>query len=221
MQEILGLLFLVGFAITAIYLVVAKRIDLGAFVALLVFAFAGAFGIANYDFIKRLRWKDVEIETFERRVTTVKQEALDDINKQVRAQKDSIQLLISAANDTRSRLESQTKAVNDLLEKVQTTQREVAQSKRDVEAVRRRADDVRVRIEALNKASSDLALLLTKITWLQIETRNQFGTPLAQKAIEETLKELNRIVAVVIPDPAERTRWVQQLQNTLATEGTR
>lgn len=215
MREIVALLFLISLALVAVYLNDRRPIEFRAFVALLVFAAVAAFGIENYDFIKRLRWKDVEIETFERRVTTVKQEALDEINKQVSDQKDSIRLLISNANDTRSLLELQTKAVKDLLEKVGVAQREVAQSRQDVEGIKHRADEVRARIEELNKASSDLALLLTKITWLQIETRNEFGTARAQKAIDETLKDLNRIVAVVIPEPRERQRWIEQLQRSL------
>lgn len=215
MKEILGLLFLICLTVVAIYLTVTKQIETRHLVALLLFAALASFGIANYDFIKRFRWKDVEIETFERQVTAVKQEALDEIKKQVQESKESIRFLISNANDTRDRLEQQAKAVNDLLEKIQVAEREVAQSRQEVEAVRRRADEVRVRIEQLNKASSDLALLLTKITWLQVETRNEFGTARAQAAIAETVNEINRIVAVVIPDARERQRWIEQLQRSL------
>lgn len=215
MKEILGLLFLVCVTVVTIYLAVTKQIETKNVIGFLVFAALGSFCIANYDLIKRFRWKDVEIETFERRVTSVKQEALDEINKQVQDHKESIRFLISNANDSRDRLELQAKAVNELLAKVRAAEREVAQSRQEVEAVRRRADDVRMRIEELNKASSDLALLLTKVTWLQIETRSEFGTTRAQKAIAATLDELNRIVAVVIPGSGERQRWIEQLQKSL------
>jgi hypothetical protein len=92
-KEIAGIAFLICLTVVTLYFVIVRRIGFKHFTALLVFAAVASFGIANYDLIKRFRWKDVEIETFERRVTTVKQEALDEINKQVNDQKDSIRLL--------------------------------------------------------------------------------------------------------------------------------
>ncbi len=93
MKEILALLFSVCFAIGTFYLATTKKIDLKITMVFLVFTLIGGLLIANYDIIKRIKWKDVEIETFERRVTEVKEQALEEIRK--KAEQERRRLILS------------------------------------------------------------------------------------------------------------------------------
>ena len=90
MKEILGLLFPVCIAVTTIYLSVTKRIGTKLTVIFLIFSLVSGFLIANYDVIKKVKYKDVEIETFERKVTQIKEDAIDDIRSDVEKQKRSL-----------------------------------------------------------------------------------------------------------------------------------
>jgi len=208
MKETVAILFGVCLTIFTLYLIVTKQIDAKMSVILLIFALIGGLGIANYDIIKRIKFKDIELETYERKVLDIKEGALHEIEREVVNHKESISLLIADLNNTREQIDAQRKAVESLIEKI-------SQQEQRLQDLANSADSTKNRIEILHKASSDLALLLTKITWLQIETKNEFGTNRAQKAIEQILNDLNRIVAVVIPDPQERSRWIQQLQSSL------
>ena len=111
-------------------------------------------------------------------------------------------------NDTREKIDAQRKAVESLIEKI-------SQQEQVLQDLASKADTTRDRIEILHKASSDLALLLTRITWLQIETKGEFGTDRANKAIEQIFKKLNEIIAVVIPDPQEKLSWIEELHSSL------
>ena len=72
-----------------------------------------------------------------------------------------------------------------------------------------------IKLLELNRANKDLALLLTKMTWLQATTKNEIGTPRAMAALKEIGDELVRLLAIAIPDPAERNVWVQRLITSL------
>lgn len=208
MKETIAILFGVCLTIFTLYLILTKQIDAKISVVLLIFALIAGLGIANYDIIKKIKWKDVELETYERKVQDIKEGALHEIEREVVNHKESISLLITSLNDTREKINAQRKAVESLVEKI-------SQQEQRLQDLTNKADSTKNRIEILHKASSDLALLLTKITWLQIETKNEFGTNRGQKAIEQILNDLNRIVAVVIPDPQERNQWIGELRSSL------
>lgn len=71
------------------------------------------------------------------------------------------------------------------------------------------------RIKALNDAAAEIALILVRATYFTIETKSEFGTERATKATEEIMKDLNKILPMVITDPQKRAEWIVNLQNTL------
>lgn len=208
MKEIVALLFLICIVVVTLYLATTLQIDLKAATIFFGVAIVGGFVIANYDFVKKFKWKGLELETFRGEVASVKKEALDEIRIEVATQQDAVKLLIANANDIREKIEIQKVAVESLLDRAQAAEDRLTKVASGVEESRRR-------IEQLHRASSDLALLLTKITWLQVETKSEFGTERATLAIQQMLADLNRVVGVVIPDEGERTKWIQQLKQSL------
>jgi len=214
-KEIVALLFLISMVAITLYLTTTKQI--GASVAVLFFCVSilGGLAIANYDFIRTLKWKGLEIQTFRGEVDSIKVEALESIRVEVESQKASIRLLITNANDLRTALDAEKAAVESLLEKSKAAEQRLTSLDHHVSQVATEIAESQRRVEEIHKASDDLALLLAQITWLQVETKNEFGTARATAAVNKIVEGLNRVVVVVIPDPNERSRWIQQLTNTL------
>jgi len=52
-------------------------------------------------------------------------------------------------------------------------------------------------------------------TCFTLETKSKFGTTRAEKAVKEIIKDLNKILPIVIPDNEERAKWIEDLQNIL------
>ena len=208
MKEIIALLVFILVAAITIYLSVTKQITIRLTITFLVFAIFSGLAVANYDFLKKMKWKDFEIETFERKVQSVKEIALEEIHKEIDSQKESIKLLISNANNIQEKIEVQKQIIKK-------TQEEIDDQKSNLESLNTRAESTERRIQTLHKASSDLALLLTKITWLHLETKSEFGTDRAKTAINQINVELNKIIQAIFPEQGERNAWILELKNSL------
>lgn len=90
MKEIICILFLVCFGVVTLYLSVKKQIDTKLTAFFLIFSLLGSFLIVNYDIIKKVKYKDLEIETFERKVAQIKEGAIEEIRSDVENQKRSL-----------------------------------------------------------------------------------------------------------------------------------
>ncbi|MCF8085026.1 MAG: hypothetical protein K9M96_18255 [Deltaproteobacteria bacterium] len=64
MKEIVALIVFLSFSIITTYLAANKLISAGLATVIYVFAILSGVAISNYDFIKRIKWKNFEIETF-------------------------------------------------------------------------------------------------------------------------------------------------------------
>ena len=195
MKEIMGLVVFLSFGAIVLYLGVTRMIN-ATFTVFLLLVFLGAgFVIANYDVINfRIKGLGVELEAFKKEIAVVKEQAVAELQAELAKQRESVTLLIANANDTRERIEEEK-------EKLETLTAQSLQTKE--------------RIEALNEASSELALLLSKITWLQTVTKSEFGTERSRIATEQMLEDLDRLLVIIIPNAQEREEWIRQLTESL------
>lgn len=215
MKELIALLVFVFISAPTIYLSIKKRIDTKLTVILLCFSIASGFFITNYDIITRFKWGKVEIETAKNAISAAKQAALDEIASEVKDQKESIKLLIANANDSRDKLGKQKLAMEELIKTATALQKRIEEQKRSIIALNQTAEKTKADIEKLNAASSQIALTVIRATYFSLETKGEFGGPRSQKAIEEILSDLNRILPMVIPNEKERSEWIKKLQTAL------
>ncbi|OGV67901.1 MAG: hypothetical protein A2498_10850 [Lentisphaerae bacterium RIFOXYC12_FULL_60_16] len=232
MKVTVGLLIFVCITVVTIHLAVSKKLDGKMTLLFLSFAVLSGFVAANYDAIRHLKFggDGVELETAKQEISTAKSTALEEIDAEVKSQKESITLLISTANETSAKLEDQNKALSELISTATALQREIEKQKQDVvnlnqdgqkakqDVVNLNQDGQKAKQEIvkLNQASSQIALALVRATYLTIETKNELGrSPRIEKATQEILNDINRILPMVIADPHQRSQWIQSLQNTL------
>jgi energy-coupling factor transporter transmembrane protein EcfT len=212
MKELIA--FLVFFCISciSIYLLVIKKIDSKILIVLLVFAIISGFTIANYDIIKKVKFGStlgsIEVETAKKEIFETKETALKEISSEVKGHEESIRLLISNANDTKDKIENLIKIATDL-------ENNIEEQKREIIEINKFTENTKKEIETLNTASAQIALILVRATYFTIETKSEFGTSRAEKAIQEIMNDLNKILPMVISDNEERAKWIKDLQNVL------
>jgi len=216
MQETIGLIVFLFITAFALYRAVYKKMNLKLTTTLLCFSIASGFSIANWDIITKFKWGQVEVETARRAIGEAKQSALNEIASEVKDQKESIKLLVSNANDSREKIEKQKQGLERLIKTATDLQGKIEEQKKITVSLNQSAQKTKSEIEKLNGASAQIALSLIRAFYFTMETKSEFGGPRSQKAMEEILNDLNRILPMVIPDPKERVEWVKKLQSTLS-----
>lgn len=215
MKEIIALAFFLAVAVPTLILAYKDKIKIGLIPTFLVFAIIGGFAITNYDVIKLLKWGNLEIQTFEQDVKTIKKSALEDVKKQVDEQKESLSVLIRDLNALSGKLEDQNESLSKLITVAEELQKKIEIQKNDIISLNNEAKNTKEEIESLNDVSAEIALILVRATYYTIETKNEFGTDRAKAAIEEILKDLNTILPRIIPNPQERANWIRELKEKL------
>jgi len=76
----------------------------------------------------------------------------------------------------------------------------------------KQATNAEQNVKALDDAFRRQVLLITSITWLQLETKSEFGTERASKAASEILSDINSVLPVALPDNEKRARWIHDLK---------
>lgn len=212
MKELIAFLVFFCISCVSIYLSVIKKIDSKILIVLLVFAIISGFTIVNYDIIKKIKFGSnlgsIEVETAKKEIFETKETALKEINSEVKGHEESIRLLISNANDTKDKIENLIKIATDL-------DNNIEEQKKEIIGINKFAENTKKEIETLNTASAQIALILVRATYFTVETKSEFGTSRAEKAIQEIMNDLNKILPMVIPDNEERAKWIKDLQNIL------
>jgi len=216
MKEIIALLWGICITVVTIYLLTSGKINKTSSGLLFSVAIIGGLAIANYDFIKRFEGFGIKVETARQEIITAKSEALSEIAKDVEEHKQSIAMLIRTGNDLNDKLESQKTIVNSMIEKAQSIELQLQEDQKNIEHVKQQIDIAHQNSQSIFNATKELSIILTRITYVQAQTKSEFGnTPRLKKAAEIIENDINRVLALMIPDPTERQTFVQDLMNAL------
>jgi len=125
-------------------------------------------------------------------------------------------MLIRTGNDLNDKLESQKSIVNSMIEKAQSLEQQLQEDQKNIEQVKHQVVIAHQNSQSIFNATKELSIILTRITYLQTQTKSEFGnTPRLQKAADIINNDINRVLALMIPDPTERQTFVQNLINAL------
>lgn len=214
-EKTIALILFLCFSIPIVYLSIKGRIPLKRTITLLVFSLITGFVVCNHDMIYKIKGLGLEIETAKKEITGFKISAIEEISKEVKGQKESIGLLISNANNTSEKIEKQKEALGDLIRKASDLQAKIEDQRKKLIALNESAEKTKKDMEMLNYASEQIALILVRVNYLTLETKGDFGTVRAKKAIQEVEKDLGKLLTIIIPNEDERSAWVKSLKKTL------
>lgn len=215
MKEIVGLLVFLAIGAGAIILAVKDRIGNNLATILLIFSLVSGWGIANYDWLQRLEWQVPGFAPFQKRVQTIEEGAVRDIHSQAEAEKASINLLISSAKEAHEDLGARKESIESLLSAVAKLEESVKAQEQKATELNEKARKMEDELVAIHDASSQLALLLTRVTWLEFEANDEYGAERAQIAVQKIMDGLDEIVGLVIKDPKARQAYISDVMSSL------
>jgi hypothetical protein len=214
-KEILALLVFLPIVGLTIYLAVKKRIGNALTTVLLVFSLLAGLAIANYDSIGRAKWEFPGFSLFRDEVSQVKSEALQDLQKEVESQRQAIKVGIADLNATNERLDAGIKYAEALLESIKRAEERLKIEEFTLREQGLKSDRTAEQATAVYRAVSELALLLTKVTWLQLQARDESDARRRDAAVRQVMDQLDSIVDLVIEDPDVKSEFVNSVMGSL------
>jgi septal ring factor EnvC (AmiA/AmiB activator) len=215
MKLLVGLAVFFMMAGFTFYLAGTQRIHALVTAVLLSFSLLSGFVIANYDWLERLRFEVPGLQLYEDRVLRIREEAIQELRGEVERRKKELSDLMAEHADLTGRLESQKKNIEAVLDSTRSFENELKEKEQALKDIAARAELARDHMVAVQGRTSELALLLTRITWLQFQAANQQSPERAEAAVKQIMDGLDEIVGLVITDPQARNEFVSGVMGSL------
>jgi len=216
MKEVIALLWAICLVVIAIYLHVNNTLGKASTTTIFVLAIVGGLAIANYDVIKRFKGLGMELETARKEIDSAKGDAISEIETEVDKHKEAIAMLIRSGNELSEKLDSQKTVVNAMIEKAQLLEEQLKDDQNKLDEVRSQVVLAHQNSQAIFNATKELSLILTRITYVQAQTKSEFGnTARLQKAGEIIEQDINKVLQMMIPDTLERNIFLEKLKSAL------
>jgi septal ring factor EnvC (AmiA/AmiB activator) len=197
------------------FLAGTQRIHAFVTSVMLVFSLLSGFVIANYDWLERLRFEVPGLQIFEDEVARIREDVAKDIRLETERQKTELASLAAHQEELSARLESQKKSMEALLESIHSAERELKDREQMVKEGIARVEQTRDQIVAIRNESAELALMLTKLIWLQSQADGRPDPERAEAALRQVMDGLDAVVGLVIPDPQARSEFITGVMSSL------
>lgn len=215
MKLLLGLAVFFMMSGLTFYLAGTQRIHALVTAVLLTFSILSGFVIANHDWLERLRFEVPGLQAYQDRVTGIQDEAVRGLREDVEERRKDLSALLADHGELTSQLDSQKRNIETVLETLRSLENDLKEKETALKDLVARAEQARDQMAAIQSQSSELALMLTRTIWLQLQASNQQNPELAEAAVREIMDGLDDIVGLVIADPQARSEFVSGVMRSL------
>ena len=200
-KESIALLIFFAIVGLTLYLTVKRRINATLTVVLLVFSLLTGLAIANYDLVRQVNW--------------IKDQTLEELQKEAELQRQTIRPLLNDLNGTSEKVDAGIKYAEALLDSIKKAEERQKKEELVFKEQGLKIEQATEQMAALSRALSELALLFTKVTWLQLQTRDDSDVKRRDTAVRQVMDQLDAIVDLVIEDPELRSEFVNSVMGSL------
>lgn len=215
MKETIALAGLLLFAVSILVLAARKRIGVGMAGALLSCALIAGWVVSHHDGLRTL-WiggtagREGDLENSDEIGSHFDRNLHGTVAGQLPAGQ-----TVPTLRDILTLLESQQKALDELREITGSVGQKVDVGDLRVKELQESLEQVKREAAALRARSSELALMLTRIIWLQLAAMEEPDADRADAAVQKILDGMDEIVKLAIEDPAARARFVDDVKKAL------
>lgn len=208
MKEILGLIVFLTLTGAAVWLAVSRRASNLFSALVLAFSLVAGWTIANYDWIRTAKWEIPGATETLKRVSEAGTASVAEIRREFEERKQVLDTLSAEVREAGEKIAVQKKEIDSILEELKAKEQKIG-------ALSEKAGQAADQSASLQRSSADLALLITKVVWLLVEAKDEYGEERAEKATDELLNQLDEVVRMAIPDPDARAKFTASVMNSL------
>lgn len=148
---------------------------------------------------------------FREKFEQIGDEFLNKLNEDIQKQRESIELLISTANQTKNELERQKNELQSLITVAETLKNDIEAQKQTVSQLNQETNKTKKEIANLNKASEEIILTLVR------NMQKELGYERTNESIHASQKDIERIMQIMEIDPNSREKIIERVKKELAS----
>ncbi len=217
-KESIALLIFLAMVGLTLYLTLRKQLTTVLTVVLLVFSLVTGLAIANYDLLRNAKWEIPGLSLFRGQVNWIKDQAREDLQKEADQHRQALKALIADLNGTSEKIDAGIKYAEALLESLKKAEERMKKEDFALKEQGLKIEQTTQQAAAFSRALSDLALLFTRVTWLQLQARDETDAKRRDAAVRQVMDHLDEIVDLVIEDPDARSEFVNSVMGSLPPE---
>jgi hypothetical protein len=215
MKEAIALLIFFIITSLTVYLAVRKWIGSGLASVLLVFALLAGLATANYDLLDKVKWEIPGFSLFRNEVDVVKDQTLESFRNEAEIQRQTISAANADMHAANEKIDAGIKYAEALLEAIKKAEEKLQKEELVLKEFGLKIDHANEQAGAVYRALSDLALMLTRLTWLQYQVREEADAKRRDAGVRQVMDQLDAIVGLVIDDPEARSEFVNSVMSSL------
>jgi hypothetical protein len=206
MRETIALAVLLLFASSTLVLAAKKRIGVGIAAVFLCFALIAGWIVSHHDWLSTMGIGGTSGSGGDHPDGSPKATGTQGLP--AGQPTPTLRDIVATLESQQKALEALGESTGKVREKLNTGDQQLKELQESLEQVKREA-------EALRTRSSDLALMITRIIWLQMEAMDDTDVDRADAAVGKILDEMDEIMKLAIEDPVARSRFVDDIKKAL------
>jgi hypothetical protein len=215
MREVIALAVFLSFSGFAIFL--AARGRAGSFMTAILLAFSAlsGWGIANYDWVQTVKWEVPGSEAFRTQLNVIREEAVAEIQRAGDARRSELKNTVAEAEVAAEKSEAREKSLETVLESALKAEERIKVYEQRLLELYGKDFAAKDNAWEASRSNHELALLLTRVAWLLLESRDNPGDERCQAAAQGIMDSLDEVMTIVIKDPEERMQFISEVMNSI------
>lgn len=215
MKEMMALIVFLGMAAFAIRCAMKGYIGNGLTAILLTFSLISGLGIANYDLFQRIEWRMPGFSLFQKEVDQLKDQTIEEICLAGDAQKEELNRTLERYERAQETLAAAVKAAETLANNSRGLEEFLKKQEQAAKDQNARSTLTIEQLSSLSQSLSQLALLVTRVTWLQLQAAGETDATRRESAYRQAMEGLDALAELAIKDPVMRSDFVSNVINSL------
>ncbi len=215
MKEAIGLAVFAMITVFSIGMAVGRRMDAPVLTILLLFGMVSGWGIAHHDWVRQVQFQVPGFELFQTQINQIKDDALYEMKKSASAEREAIAALLATSEELRQKLSNEGKTAEDLTEAIKAAEEGLKDRELRTKETNEQMQVARDQLIAIQQNIAELSLALTRIIYLSLEAKDQYGQERAQVATQQIMDSLDDLVGLCITDPQARADFVRGVTSSL------
>jgi len=214
MPQIAGLVVFVSFTALTVYLNVKRKISDLMAAALLAFTLLSSLAVANIHWIGLGNAPAANTGTFEKEIVQLKENALNALLAEWGARQEELAALALEINTSTENLHKERQAMESALEESRHWMESRAQWQEQMREFQDFSQASGEQMAAIHNTTAELALVLTRLIYLQTEGSRHLPLNQADSLRQQVLDGLDELVSLAIPDPFHRQAFVEEVMES-------